>query len=426
VLLGKGDGTFQKHVDYGTGPSPSGLAAGDLNGDGKTDLAIANSGANTVTVLIGEGHGTFQTHADSVTGQSPSNLAIADLNGDGEPDLAVTNAAGNSVSILLNQGGGKFAAHVDYPTAYVPFGVAIADFNGDNRPDLAVAATGSNAVSILLGNGDGTFQAQQQYPTPNSDTRIVAGIFSADGIQDLVTVNSDQSSNSISMLLGTGAGAFQPHADYAAGSLPVSAVSGDFNGDGKLDLAVADNGNGQTDSTVSVLLGNGDGTFQPAVGYGVGVQPFSIAAADFNQDGKQDLAVLNAGSNTVSILLGNGDGTFQPHVDYPAGATVYAVTVGDFNGDGKPDLAVSDIACYSPGPTCPRGSVSILLGNGDGTFQPAVEYLAAFGPEGLVTADIKWRWRRRCRGGQHLFQLGFRAAQPSGDFHFPEHDRIWE
>jgi hypothetical protein len=261
--------------------------------------------------------------------------------------------------------------------------LAIADFNGDSRPDLAVAATGSNAVSLLIGNGDGTFQPQQEYPTPNYDLGIAVGDFTGDGVPDLVTSNFGDVSNSISIMLGTGTGAFQPHADYAAGSLPESTVSADFNGDGKLDLAVA-----SYETGVSILLGNGDGTFQPAISYATGAYPLWIAAADFNDDGKQDLVVPNSGANTVSILLGNGDGTFQPHVDYPVGIVPDAVAIGDFNGDGKPDLAVSNAVCTFLLSTCPRGTVSILLGNGDGTFQPGVAYLVGISPVGLAVADL--------------------------------------
>jgi hypothetical protein len=188
-------------------------------------------------------------------------------------------------------------------------------------------------------------------------------------------------------LLGKGNGAFRPHVDYAAGSDPEWAIAADFNGDGKLDLAVADFGNGYP-STVSVLLGNGDGTFQPAVGYDAGAGPFGVAAGDFNRDGKQDLAVVNYAANTVSVLLGNGDGTFQPHVDYAVGTYPFTVAVADFNGDGIPDLAISDTLCVVPSTTCPHGTVTILLGNGDGTFQPDVEYVVGIGPTGLATADL--------------------------------------
>jgi hypothetical protein len=391
VLLGKGNGTFQKQVVYGTGFSPEGLAAADLNGDGKLDLAIANSSANTVSILIGEGNGTFQTHADSATGQQPYDVAIADFNGDGKPDLASANFAANSASILLNEGSGKFAAHVDYPTGYASGAVAIADFNGDNKQDLAVTATGSNAVSILLGNGDGTFQAQREYPTGNLDIGIAVGDFTGKGVADVVTSNSAFGSNSVSILLGTGTGAFQPFVNYASGFFPLWTAVADFNGDGKLDLAVADTGNVELGfaypSQVSILLGNGDGTFQSPIIYDVGDGADWITAGDFNQDGKQDLAVVNSDDNTVSILLGNGDGTFQPQVSYAVGVEPYSAAVADFNGDGIPDLAVSNSICLYKS-ACGPGTVSILLGNGDGTFQPDVEYVVGLAPSGLAAGDL--------------------------------------
>ena len=387
VLFGRGNGTFEKQAVYGTGFSPYGLAAADLNGDGKLDLAIANSGTSTVTVLIGAGSGRFQTHADQATGQAPYNLASADFNGDGKPDLAVANYGSDSVSILLNQGSGDFAPHVDYPTGYAPYAVAIADFNRDSLPDLAVADLGSNAVSILLGNGNGTFRAQQEYPTGSYPVAVAVGDFNGDGNPDLVTSNDNFLTNasSVSILLGTGTGAFQAHVEYAAGLTPNWAATADFNGDGKLDLAVVDLAYGGTIATVSVLLGNGDGTFQPAATYDAGIQPYWVSTGDFNQDGKQDLAVANFGSNTVSILLGNGDGTFQPHVDYPVGVYPSAGAIADFNGDGIPDLAISNSFCATP---CSPGTVSVLLGNGDGTFQPSVDYLAALGPGGVAAANL--------------------------------------
>ncbi|MGC9946157.1 MAG: FG-GAP-like repeat-containing protein, partial [Bryobacteraceae bacterium] len=343
------------------------------------------------SILIGEGNGTFQTHADSATGQQPYDVAIADFNGDGKPDLASANFAANSASILLNQGSGKFAAHVDYPTGYAPGALAIADFNGDKKQDLALAATGSNAVSILMGNGDGTFQALQEYPTGNLDIGIAVGDFTGNGVADVVTSNSGFGANSVSILLGTGSGAFKPFVNYASGFFPLWTAAADFNGDGKLDLAVADYDNVELGfafpSQVSILLGNGDGTFQSPIIYDVGEGAQWIAAGDFNQDGKQDLAVVNGYGNTVSILLGNGDGTFQPQVSYAVGAEPFSVAVADFNGDGTPDLAVSNSICIYES-ACGPGTVSILLGNGDGTFQPDVEYVAALEPSGLAAGDL--------------------------------------
>ena len=185
--------------------------------------------------------------------------------------------------LFRSNGDGTFKPRVDFATGLFPNSVAVGDFNGDGKPDLALA-NGSGTVSVLLGNGDGTFQ---------------------------------------------------PHVEYPAGPGAFSVAVGDFSGDGKLDLAVANN-NGNQSGTVSVLLGNGDGTFQPHVDYPVGVGPYSVAVGDFNRDGKLDLVVANYPSIfTVSVLLGNGDGTFQPQVTYPVGRQPISVAVADLSGDRK-------------------------------------------------------------------------------------------
>src|SRR6267143_1581467 len=203
-------------------------------------------------------------------------------------------------------------------------------------------------------------------------TSVTAGDFNGDGKLDLAVTNSG--SYSVSVLLGNGDGTFRAAANYGVGFLPLSVTSGDFNGDGKPDLAVANQGS----NNVSVLLGNGDGTFQTAVSYSVGSHPVSGTRGYFNGDGKPALAVATPGSNNVRILLGNGDGTFQAAVSYGVGYPT-SVTAGDFNGDGKPDLAVTN-----PG----SNNVSILLGNGDGTFQAATSYLAGSNPVSVVSADF--------------------------------------
>src|SRR5207302_408575 len=176
---------------------------------------------------------------------------------------------------------------------------------------------------------------------------------------------------------------FQPAINYASGPNPQSVAVGDFNGDGNLDLAVANWGG--TNGTVSALLGNGDGTFQTAVNYAAGLNSISIAVSDFNGDGKLDLVVANSGSTNISVLLGNGDGTFRPAVNYGAETAPYSVAVGDFNDDGKLDVAVANAGSgyYQTG-----GNVSVLLGNGDGTFQPAINYSAGVGPYSVAVGDF--------------------------------------
>src|SRR5216684_1815090 len=247
----------------------------------------------------------------------------------------------------------SFVARRDFTAGYDPIFVAVGDFNGDGVPDLVVANEGSNNVSVLLGNGQGAFQAAQNFAAGTNPQSVAVGDFNGDGKLDLAVAN--EGSGDVSVLLGNGDGTFQTAVAIATGTNPQSVAVGDFNGDGNLDLAVANGGDFSSGagSNVTVLLGNGDGTFQTARAFAVDDIPQSVAVGDFNGDGKLDLAVANLRSGDVSVLLGNGDGTFQGAVNYAA-AGASSIAVGDFNGDGKLDLAVAS------------GSVSVLLGNGDG------------------------------------------------------------
>jgi hypothetical protein len=309
------------------------------------------------------------------TGQFPISIAVGDFNKDGKLDMAVANYNSNDVTILLGNGNGKFQPGVNYSVDSNPYSVAVGDVNGDGNLDLAVANSGSNNVSVLLGKGDGSFEAALNYGTGSGSTPLSAafGDFNRDGKLDLVVANFG--TNNVSVLLGNGDGTFQTPEQYTVGTSPRSVAVGDFNQDGNLDLAVAN----WVSGSVSVLLGKGDGTFASAVNHAVGSAPYWVAVADFNGDTKLDLAVANVGSDNVSVLLGNGDGSFQASVNYGVGGQANDVVVGDFNGDSKPDLLVEE------------GDISVLLGKGNGSFQAPITYAGGAGgvaPVQLAVGDF--------------------------------------
>ena len=345
--------SFANQTTFATGSDPVSETLGDLNGDGKPDLVVANYTSNTVSVLLGNGNGTFQTQVTFATGSSRS-VTLGDLNGDGKPDLAVANLHDNTVSVLLGNGNGTFQTQATFATANQPFSVTLGDLNGDGKLDLAVSCSFNiNVIGVLLGNGNGTFQTQVTFTAGNQPFSVTLGDLNGDGKPDLAFAN--RSANTAGVLLGNGNGTFQTQVTFATGTMPNSVSLGDLNGDGKPDLAVAN----LHDNTVSVLLGNGNGTFQTQTTFATSTNPYSVTMGDLNGDGKNDLAVATGGSNTVSVLLGNGNGTFQNQTTFTTGTEPTSVTLGDLNGDGKLDLAVTNWS---------DSSVSVLLGAGNGSF----------------------------------------------------------
>jgi len=358
-----------------------------------------------------------------------------------QPSLSASAASGVPQDLPFGHGrtqGAKTAArssksqasglNLAPPVAYDLGGVganavAVADLNGDGKLDIVVAdwpycvqTCPNGSVSVLLGNGDGTFQTAATYLSGALGAGSVAiGDVNGDGIPDLVVANWwEENSGSyysvVGVLLGNGDGTFQPAVTYLPGPIGDDSVAlADVNGDGKLDIVVANfYGESGTIASVEVMLGNGDGTFQPAIAYSVGFYAAeSLAVADVNGDGKLDIVVgsycgdANCDVGGVSVLLGNGDGTFQAPITYSSGApAAKSVVVADLNGDGKPDIAVTDACPVGLYSVCNGSSlVSVLLGNGDGTFQPAVtynsggyyylSYLSAYaGANALAIADM--------------------------------------
>jgi hypothetical protein len=364
--------SFSPPVSYSTGISSTYFGGGpvavaDFDGDGKLDIAVRDKAASgAISVLLGKGDGTFQSPLITPVppvGLSEVGLAVGEFDGDAKPDLVLTTGTfGSSVSVLLGKGDGTFQNALNVPVGRGPTRVVVGDFDRDGKQDIAVANSVDNTVSVLLGNGDGTFQAARNFAVGFGPIDLAAGDFNGDGKPDLVVLNGG--SRNVSVLLGNGDGTFQVVQEPTdVGGLfynsDDSIAVGDFNGDGKLDLATTAvvNPFGNPMFVAAVRLGNGDGTFLPPVVVDPNLLSSDLVVADFNGDGKPDLAVNGLIYNTpaLDVLLGNGDGTFQT-TQFPGG--VSSGGVGDFNGDGKLDLVAANAINFGQ-PI--GGTVSVML-----------------------------------------------------------------
>lgn len=301
---------------------------------------------------------------------SSRSIATADLNHDGKMDLVIGDQGANLVSVFLGNGDGTFKPRVDYPVGDVVTSVAIADVNADGIPDVVAADQDNGQISVLIGKGDGTLAPAVNYPANMEPESVLLGDFNADGKLDAAVANYV---NLTSILLGNGDASFQNPVVYGYGAYGGYWIAdGDFNRDGKLDLVTT-----QQSTYVNVQLGNGDGTFQPRVTYSTcAMSTYTFAVADLNGDGKTDIVASCLYEGLMAVLLGNGDGTFQSARTYAVGFAPDFVAVGDLNGDGIPDLAVTG------------GASGILFGNGDGTFQPYQSLQPATGGLTLVIGDF--------------------------------------
>jgi hypothetical protein len=347
--------SFAKPRKFPTTTFAGAVAIGDLNGDGNKDLVTTSNRFGqkfgTLSVLLNRGHGTFGAARAYRSGLDAEPVAIGDLDGDGKPDLAT--ADGESVSVLINRGDGRFNAHHEYAAPKSPFDVAIGDLNGDGRADLATAnidipgsAARVSGVSLYINQGDGSFANRQDIQFARQPSSVAIADLNHDGKRDLVTANI---LDSVSVFINAGDGGFRPRADYRAGSGPRSIAVGDMNGDRRPDLVTA-NSNSAPDGraeSVSVLLNKGDGSFRPKRDYrtrGERKLSFtSVAIGDLNRDGKPDVAIGDT-QRTVSVLLNSGGGQLKNRIDYSTrppnanGWGVRSVAIGDLNRDGKLDL----------------------------------------------------------------------------------------
>jgi hypothetical protein len=409
VLPGNHDGTFNaaQSIDLGAisqgALTPSALFSGDYNGDGVADLALAgnSSSGGGVTILVGHGQGSFSTTSPIRLDQlPPTYLATSDFSGDGRADVVLAgvdpSTGGGRIALLPGNGDGTFgtARSVD-PVGLVPTALVTGDFNGDGRSDLAFAGTespGTLGVVVLLGDSGGTFSVGSTTVLGLTalPSALVAGDFDGDHRTDLAIVGVDASGNtSAEVLLGNSDGTFRRTTPTSLGALnPVAFAVADFNGDGRADLAVAGTG-GDGKGVIDILFGDGDGRLHAGPSFALGdLNPAALAAGDFAGNGHAGLAVAGTGPNVqgqVEVFPGNGDGTFQADSLINLG-TLFVPAVlqsSDVNGDGRADLVVAGV-----GPSL-QGQYALLLSNGNGTFRAlSPSGLGAIPPSPLLVGDF--------------------------------------
>jgi hypothetical protein len=440
VLLGYGNGSFAPEISYvlESGSAPVCICAGDFNNDNRTDFAVANYGSNTVGVLLGYGNGSFSSMITYPTGYDsfPIFVAAGDFNNDHVLDIVAANFGTDNVAIFLGYGNGSFAQVVTYSTidGSDPSAIFIADFNNDNQLDIAVANSETSNVGILYGNGDETFQTVITYSTgfQSHPDSIVAGDLNNDHWLDIVVADStsdyvavllayengtfggavtytDNSfsnpaglalsdlnydnvpdiivtnfgTDNVGVLFGYGNGSFflGISLSLTSGSDPKGVVIGDFNNDAQWEIVIAESGLGNVNILARYIAA--ELTYPVVYSTGSGAHPQSVTVGDFNNDNRSDIAVADSGTDNVGVLLGYGNGSFAPQTAYFVGLNYHPqyITTGDFNQDNQLDIVTANSN---------NDSISVLLGDGNGSFGDIVVYSTKVGsqPYWIATGDF--------------------------------------
>jgi hypothetical protein len=352
-MKGFGDGTFKKVGSVIAGTQPIGAALRDVNGDGALDIVTANRTSRNVTVNFGNGMGSFGARISTSVSANPLSLAVGDWNGDGRLDIATLND--DNVSTMVGDGAGHFTTLRQFA---VPVGgkqIVSADFNIDGKADLAIVNNFNNNVQIFRGDGTGVFSLSNTLATNFGPAQMAVADLNADGRLDIVVSNNG--ADNLSIFLATAQGGFGNPSTISSGYGPRAILVGDVSGDGKADLVVTQSKISQV-GEVAVLNGTGTGTFGAPAVFNGGPVPNSAAVADFNRDGRLDVATANLTGNTVSILQNAGAGAFinAGKVTLPVGSFPHAVVMADFNKDGKVDFASAN-----------EQNNNVSIGSGDGT-----------------------------------------------------------
>jgi FG-GAP-like repeat len=344
---------FYYFASYKVGKNPTTVTPIDINQDGVTDLVTTNMSSNTLSTLIGNGDGTFHDQVQLHVCQEPRSLATGSFNQDPFPDIVLACSGGDQIAVLFGRVDGKFVEGPQYPVHRTPIAIATDDLNGDQVTDLVVALR-NDKVKIFIGLGNGEFRQGVQYEYGDTPTSVALSDLNNDGKVDLVVTNGGPMSNAVSIWMGNGDGTFRQPTDYRSGKRPLGVSFGDFNNDGIQDLLVI---NGERDS-FSTFLGKGNGTFQAGRDSGADAGPNFGLARDFNGDHRTDVAIVNIQSSDLSILFGKGDGTFEyPPRNYrtkpgPFAVALYRVTTKEVE---EPGLVTVDNG---------NGTISIFLHRG--------------------------------------------------------------
>lgn len=331
-----GDGTFDPAVSNAAVTVQRWISAGDVNGDGILDAVGASEG--DATILLGVGDGTFETATTLTFGSNVLYSDLADVNGDGNLDIVGADYDLGTLNVMIGNGDGTFSAYQSYAAGGVSetLQAEVADINGDGEMDVVVGNVPGDSVAVFIGNGDGSFKARQTFATHDAARDLQFNDFDGDGELDLIVTGN---SGGVHFMQGNGNGTFKAGVSYRGGAGVISSATiGDFNGDGIDDLVVSDYDNGYG----SLLIGNGNGTFQARTTISIGPTANVVRSVDLDSDGDLDLVTANDSPGGVSVTLGNGDGTFRARVSYAGVSFVNGAALGDFNGDGAIDIVTAN------------------------------------------------------------------------------------
>ncbi len=376
ILTGTGTGLFSQSGTAAVGTRPRGMVQGDWNRDGKLDLAVANEGSDNLSILIGNGDGSFSATMPIVVGTAPRSIALGDWDLDGKVDLAVANSGSNDVTVLLGQGDGRFTAASTLPVRQTPIGIASADMDRDGDADLLVENAASGEISIMLGRTGSTFTSAVHWPVASNPVTLAVADLNHDEVPDVIV--SDSATNRIIARLGQGDGTLAPDTPLPlleTDAVPYTLAVSDLDANGKVDLIIGNLRSPQ----VSVFVGPLLSLIPARASYAVGSWPTAIASGNLNDDGKPDLAIVNTEDDSVSLLMNQDGALFTSAPILKAGRQPVAVVMADVNADNRADIVVANLG---------SDSLSTFLNQGGGQFAAGTSTAVGQRPCSLYAADL--------------------------------------